>query len=125
MKEEFEMLGAPPHAERGAVTTEYLRLFKALWTEEDPSFEGKYCHVSDVGFSPKPAQKPHPPIWIGGHSGPALRRAAELEDGWLPIGLRPPSLLQPKEMGEKIARIHGGGRAVAGIGGRLLYRMSG
>ena len=105
MAEEFEILDAPPYSERGAVTNEYLRLFKALWTQDQPEFQGRYCHVSDVGFSPKPAQRPHPPIWIGGHSAPALRRVAELGDGWMPIGLRPPSLLQPEEMAEKISRL--------------------
>jgi probable F420-dependent oxidoreductase len=66
MEEEFEALGAPPYAERGAVTDEYLRLFKVLWTEDRPNFHGQYCHVSDLGFLPKPVQKPHPPIWSAG-----------------------------------------------------------
>ena len=51
-----------------------------------PSFEGKYCSFSDISFLPKPVQKPHPPIWVGGESRRALRRAAELGDGWQPIG---------------------------------------
>ena len=42
---------------------------------------GRYCQVSEIGFQPKPVQQPHPPIWVGGHTGPALRRAAELGDG--------------------------------------------
>jgi probable F420-dependent oxidoreductase len=115
LAEEFMALGSPPYAERGAVTDEYLRLFKVLWTEAHPHFEGKYVQVADIGFQPKPIQKPHPPIWIGGHSGPALRRAAELGDGWAPIGLRPPPLLEPPEMAAKLARLrtllHQAGRA--------------
>jgi alkanesulfonate monooxygenase SsuD/methylene tetrahydromethanopterin reductase-like flavin-dependent oxidoreductase (luciferase family) len=87
------------------VTDEYLRLFKVLWTEDEPQFLGKYVEVSDVGFLPKPVQKPHPPIWIGGHTGPALRRTAELGDGWAPIGLRPPPLLEPAEMEAKIGQL--------------------
>jgi alkanesulfonate monooxygenase SsuD/methylene tetrahydromethanopterin reductase-like flavin-dependent oxidoreductase (luciferase family) len=82
-----------------------LRLFKVLWTEENPRFVGKYVRVADIGFHPKPVQKPHPPIWIGGHTLPALRRAAELGDGWAPIGLVPTSLLQPPEMAAKISRL--------------------
>ena len=105
MREEFEALGSPPYEERGAVTDEYLRLFKVLWTEDETRFEGKYVRVSEVGVRPKPVQRPHPPIWIGGHTGPALRRAAELGDGWAPIGLRPPPLLEPTEMAAKIARL--------------------
>jgi probable F420-dependent oxidoreductase len=105
MAEEFQALGLSTYAERGAVTNEYLRLFKELWTAERPQFQGKYCQVTGVGFQPKPVQKPHPPIWIGGHSTPALRRAATLGDGWMPIGLRPQSLLEPADMEGKIARL--------------------
>ena len=105
MEEEFQALELSTFAERGAVTNEYLRLFKELWTQEQPQFQGKYAQVSDVGFQPKPVQKPHPPIWIGGHSEPALRRAATLGDGWMPIGLRPQPLLEPAEIEGKIARL--------------------
>jgi alkanesulfonate monooxygenase SsuD/methylene tetrahydromethanopterin reductase-like flavin-dependent oxidoreductase (luciferase family) len=105
MEEEFEALGAPPYAERGAVTDEYLRLFKTLWTEDHPTFDGKYCHVSEIGFLPKPVQKPHPPIWVGGHTAPALRRAAELGDAWLPLGTFPPVIFRPNELKPKIARL--------------------
>ena len=105
MAEEFRALSAPPYAARGAVTDEYLRLIKALWTEPAVRFAGTYVQVTDVGFAPKPVQRPHPPIWIGGHSDPALRRAAALGDGWMPIGLRPPPTLEPAEMATKIARL--------------------
>lgn len=89
MREEFEALGLPPFEERGAVTDEYIRAFKVLWTEDDPHFEGKYISFDDITFLPKPVQKPHPPIWVGGESRPALRRAAELADGWYPLGSNP------------------------------------
>ena len=89
MREEFEALGLPPFEERGAVTDEYVRAFKELWTSDDPSFEGKYCRFSNVDFLPKPVQKPHPPIWVGGESPRALRRTAELADGWYPIASNP------------------------------------
>jgi probable F420-dependent oxidoreductase len=105
MEEEFEALGAPPYAERGAVTDEYLRLFKTLWTEEHPTFHGKYCQVSEIGFLPKPVQKPHPPIWVGGHTAPALRRAATLGDAWLPLGTFPPVVFGPEELKPKIDRL--------------------
>ena len=105
MAEEFRALGLSTFDERSAVTNEYLRLFKELWTNDKPTFAGRYCQVSEIGFLPKPVQKPHPPLWTGGHTEPALRRAATLADGWMPIGLRPPTLLQPKELGDKITRL--------------------
>jgi probable F420-dependent oxidoreductase len=89
MREEFEALGLPPFEERGAVTDEYIRAFKVLWTEDDPHFDGKYISFDDISFLPKPVQKPHPPIWVGGESRPALRRTAELADGWYPLGSNP------------------------------------
>jgi probable F420-dependent oxidoreductase len=113
-REEFEALAAPPYAERGAVTDEYLRLMKTLWTEDSPRFEGKYYRIGDVTMLPHPVQKPHPPIWIGGHTEPALRRTATLGDAWHPIGLRGPAGLAPDELAEKMARI----RALASAAGR-------
>ena len=85
MREEFEALGSPPFEERGAVTDEYLRAFKELWTNDNPSFQGKYVSFDNISFLPKPVQKPYPPIWVGGESRPALRRAAEVADGWYPL----------------------------------------
>ena len=106
LREEFEALGLPPFAERGAVGNEYLRAFKELWTQENPSFEGKYCSFSGIKFEPKPVQKPHPPIWVGGESGPALRRAARLGDAWHPIGSNPRfPLVTAEEMGRSVARL--------------------
>jgi len=89
MREEFQALGLPPFEERGAVTDEYIRAFKVLWTEDDPHFQGKYISFDDISFLPKPVQQPHPPIWVGGESRPALRRTAELADGWYPLGSNP------------------------------------
>ena len=89
MKEEFEALGLPPFPERGAVTDEYLDACRELWTKDDPRFEGRYVKFANMLFEPKPAQKPHPPIWVGGESGPALRRSARVGDGWYPIGTNP------------------------------------
>jgi probable F420-dependent oxidoreductase len=89
MREEFEAIGAPPFAERGAVGNEYIRAFRELWTNDNPAFEGTYCRFSDVTFAPKPVQQPHPPIWTGGESPAALRRAGRLADAWYPIGSNP------------------------------------
>jgi probable F420-dependent oxidoreductase len=105
MEEEFKALGLSTYSARGSVTDEYLQLYKELWTRDEPAFEGKHYQLSGSGFQPKPVQKPHPPIWIGGHTGPAVRRAARLGDGWVPIGLRPPAILEPEELAGKIARL--------------------
>ena len=89
MREEFEALQTEPFDERGAVTDEYIAAFKELWTSDDPRFEGKYVRFSNIDFTPKPVQRPHPPIWVGGESGPALRRTAKLGDVWYPIQANP------------------------------------
>ncbi len=80
-KEELDILGAPFHA-RGRQADEILKVFKALWTAENPSFEGEFFRFRDIGFAPKPVQKPHPPIWVGGDSPGAFRRVVMLGDGW-------------------------------------------
>ena len=89
LKEEFEAIGAPPFAERGAVTDEYVQAFRELWTSDDPRFAGRHVKFEGILFEPKPAQRRHPPIWVGGESPPALRRTARLGDAWYPIGTNP------------------------------------
>ena len=89
MREEFEVLGVPPFDERGAVSDEYLLAFKELWTSDNPAFDGRYCRFSDIAFLPKPLQKPHPPVWVGGNSPVAIRRAARLGDAWYPTSGNP------------------------------------
>jgi probable F420-dependent oxidoreductase len=89
MREEFEAVGAPPFEARGKVTDEYIEAFRAMWTSDEPVYDGAYAHVDNIYFRPQPVRKPHPPIWIGGDSMPALRRAARLGDGWLPVGIAP------------------------------------
>ena len=97
MDEEFQAIGAPPFTERGKVTDEYLRIFKELWTQDAPHYEGQYANFHDVTFLPKPPQKPHPPIWVGGESPAALRRVIALGDAWYPIGSNPQFLLNTLE----------------------------
>jgi alkanesulfonate monooxygenase SsuD/methylene tetrahydromethanopterin reductase-like flavin-dependent oxidoreductase (luciferase family) len=73
--EEFKVLGVPFH-ERGRMADEYLAAIIELWTSDSPEFDGKYVSFKDVVFEPKPVQKPHLPIWIGGDAEPMLKRAA-------------------------------------------------
>jgi probable F420-dependent oxidoreductase len=80
---EFNALGVPFH-ERGARTTEYLRLWQACWVPGPVSFTGRFFSFTQMHVSPKPLQQPHPPIWIGGSSPAALRRAAAFAQVWQP-----------------------------------------
>jgi probable F420-dependent oxidoreductase len=89
LDEEFRALGAPPFAERGRVTDEFLAAFHELWTGENPRFAGRHVRFEDLRFEPKPVQKPRPPIWVGGEGRVALRRVARLGDGWYPVGNNP------------------------------------
>ena len=81
MAEEFQALNAP-FEEHGPRMAEYLEVIRRCWTEDDPSFEGRFYKLGNVGVYPKPVQKPHPPIWVGGFAEGALRRAARYGDGW-------------------------------------------
>jgi probable F420-dependent oxidoreductase len=83
---EFAAVATTPFAMRGAVTDEYIRTFRTLWTEPAPALTGTWVDFGDILFEPKPVQRPHPPIWVGGESAPALRRAARFGDAWYPIG---------------------------------------
>jgi probable F420-dependent oxidoreductase len=87
-REEFEAIGTEPFNERGAVTDETIAVCRELWTNENPSFSGKYANFSNIFFLPRPVQK-RLPIWVGGESNPAMRRTARLADAWYPIGTNP------------------------------------
>jgi len=93
MPEEFAALGAS-YEHRGGVTDEYIQIFRELCTADKPSFEGKHYQIANLGFYPKPIQKPHPPVWIGGYTPAALRRAVRLGDGWHPSNLPPAALAE-------------------------------
>jgi probable F420-dependent oxidoreductase len=86
MEWEFDLLKVP-FAERGIITDEYLDAILELWCADHPNFHGKYVQFEDIAFDPKPTQKPHPPLWIGGHSKASARRVARLGDGWQPWGV--------------------------------------
>ena len=106
LREEFEALAAPSFEARGAVTDEYLRVMRATWTTDPVRFEGAHYTVRDVHALPKPVQPNGIPIWIGGHTDAAVRRAATLGDAWHPIALRPPGLLLPSEYATRVKQLH-------------------
>ncbi len=107
---ESAMLGVP-FAERGAMTDEYLRAMQELWTSKTPSFAGKYMQFSELIFEPKPVQKPHPPIWVGGHSRAALRRTVQFGAAWHPINRPPEELRAGRAELARLCQVRG--RAVA------------
>ncbi len=90
---ESDAMGSP-FAERGAITDEAIIVMKELWTKEDPSFAGTYHRFSGMKFSPKPRQRPHIPLLIGGNSRAAIRRAVRLGNGWHPSTRSPEALSQ-------------------------------
>ncbi len=111
-EEEFNALNWP-FRERGARTNEGLAVCKALWTQPRPSFKGKFYQFDEVYFDPKPASKPHPPIWIGGNSEAALRRAARHGNAWHPN--RPTHAYLEKALGTLQGFLEEAGRSMADI----------
>jgi len=105
MAEEFTALGLETYARRGAYSDECLRIFRTLWTEANPTFQGEFHQFAGIKCEPKPVQPGGIPIWVGGHTPQAIRRAARFGDGWQPIVQRPPADLPPEELREKIAAL--------------------
>ena len=86
-RQEFDALGVPFNR-RGAMTDDYVAAIKAAWTSDVASYDGRFVSFRDVGTRPRPLQEPHPPIWVGGASEAALRRAVLHGDAWHPIRIR-------------------------------------
>ena len=86
LREETELMGGD-FDHRWSQTRESIEVMKELWTQQDPSFQGRFHRFSGMKFSPKPAQNPHVPLIIGGSSRAAIRRAARLGNGWHPSAL--------------------------------------
>ena len=81
LEPEFRAIGAP-FSQRGAVTDEAIRVLKTLWTMERPAFEGRFFRFAGIDAYPRPVQRPHPPIVVGGMSEFGARRAARFGNGW-------------------------------------------
>ncbi|OBG38991.1 LLM class F420-dependent oxidoreductase [Mycobacterium alsense] len=127
LEREFDALGVP-FRERGRIADEYLEAIIELWTSESPRFEGHYVSFRDMAFEPKPVQKPHLPIWVGGDADAALKRAARFASGWWPF-LTPPEKIgervefikgQPGYDGRPFEVMHGLGTARVGEGHRVV-----
>lgn len=85
---EFDAIGVP-FEERGPRTSEHIEALRAIWTQEKPSFDGRFTSFSGIQQHPRPLQRPHPPIFVGGMSKPAYRRAVALGDAYYGFFLNP------------------------------------
>ncbi len=106
-EEEFHLMGVP-HKERGRRTEECIEILRALWAGDRVSYEGRFYRFRDLTIDPKPLQKPHPPIWIGGGTQPSekvygqtvksiepvLRRIAKYADTWVPHSSATPEMVK-------------------------------
>jgi len=90
-RQEFAALGLP-FERRGAMSDDYLAAIKTAWTSDPASHAGPFVTFRDVRTGPPPVRAPHPPIWVGGASDAALRRAVRFGDAWHPIRIRVPWL---------------------------------
>jgi len=89
--DEFGVFGVP-YDKRGDRTDEYIEAMKAVWTQPLASYQGNFIAFKNAEIFPKPVQKPHPPVWVGGWMKLAAKRAGKYGEGWIP------GWLSPKEM---------------------------
>jgi alkanesulfonate monooxygenase SsuD/methylene tetrahydromethanopterin reductase-like flavin-dependent oxidoreductase (luciferase family) len=106
MTEEFEALGVP-FRQRGALTNECMAIMRELWTSPDPHYKSERWNLTGFKFAPKPVQQPAIPLWVGGSSPGALRRAATMGDGWHPSGMSPDDFAAGREEVRKQAATAG------------------
>lgn len=115
---EFAAVGVP-HKERGARVSESIEVIRKLWTGEKVSHQGRYFDIPETQMLPKPVQPGGPPVWVGGRSPAALRRAATLCDGWISY------VVTPEMFAESLATIETemekAGRTVDRYGTGHLY----
>ena len=88
LEKEFDTLRVP-YADRGPMSDECLEVMRCLWTEDEPEYHGRFFDFDGIQMYPKPVQKPYIPIWVGGHTGRALRRTAKYGDTWHPTRQTP------------------------------------
>jgi probable F420-dependent oxidoreductase len=106
MTEEFEALGVP-FRQRGALTNESMTIMKELWASPDPHYKSPRWNLTGFKFAPKPVQQPSIPLWVGGSSEGAVRRAATMGDGWHPTGMPPDEFSAGRETVRKLAAAAG------------------
>jgi len=94
-EEEFEVLGQS-FRNRGARADDAIRLMKQLWADDPVTYRGRFYSCEGVSLTPKPVQRPHPPLWVAGGSGAALRRAAEHGDAFHPVEVSPEEVAEAR-----------------------------
>ena len=109
---EFDVFEVPIKG-RGNRTDEYIEAMKAIWTQPMASYEGKYLKFDNAEVHPKPIQKPHPPVWVGGWMDQAAVRAGRYGEGWIPGWLSPKEMARGRDILVKAAE--DAGRDPAGI----------
>ena len=119
-RQEYAALGVP-FERRGAITDEYLEVITRAWTEPTVSFHGRFVSFDDVATGPLPVRRP--PIWVGGASRAALRRAARFGDAWHPLNQRLPWLRQEGIPGLRRAAEEAG-RPVPAFAPRIPLRLT-
>jgi probable F420-dependent oxidoreductase len=124
MTEEFEALGVP-FRQRGALTNESMAIMKELWTNADPQFKNPRWNLTGFKFAPKPMQHPSIPLWVGGSSEGALRRAATIGDGWHPTGMLPDEFSAGRDTVRKLAAAAGRNPDALTMSIRLEVEVSG
>ncbi|HEY7692582.1 MAG TPA: TIGR03619 family F420-dependent LLM class oxidoreductase [Gaiellaceae bacterium] len=95
-EKDFEAVGVDPR-ERGARTDEAMRALRSLFGPSPASFSGRFFSFAGIEIAPRPAQPGGLPLWVGGRSDAAIRRAAELGDGWIPIWVSPARFARGRE----------------------------
>ena len=103
---EFDVFGVPIKP-RGRRTDEYVEAMKALWTQPIAAYEGKYVSFKEAEMFPKPVQKPHPPVWVGGWMDQAASRAGRIGEGWIPGWLSPTEMARGAGILREAALEHG------------------
>lgn len=103
---EFDVFGVPLKG-RGFRTDEYIKAMKAVWTQTMASFEGKNIGFKNAEIFPKPVQKPHPPVWVGGWMDQAAVRAGRYGEGWIPGWLSPKEMKRGRELLAQAAKDKG------------------
>lgn len=98
--EEYETFGIE-WSQRGALLDEHIACMRALWSEKRPSHQGQHFRFHDIGFEPKPVDG-DVPIWVGGNSRPAMRRAARIGNGWHGIDMSPDDVKEKLPEFEKL-----------------------
>jgi probable F420-dependent oxidoreductase len=121
LKEEFDALGIP-FERRGDRTREYVQAMRKLWGDDLSSFSGEFANFKNVRSFPKPAKRGNLPVYFGGESVAALKRVADLGDGWCGAGLSPEEVAQRVKRLEELLKLNG--RSLSDVGISITGRVA-